>query len=230
MERWVGGIIGSSGTISGVLSEGQDVALTRKRTGDYSENPIENRQYADETEKRSVMTIAQMDPAVTLENLRTSKPEKVTIVLLSGDMDRAMAAFIIATGAAAMGMQVTVFFTFWGLNAIRRNGATSSAKDWLRQMFGLLNKGGANSLPLSRFHFWGLGTKMMQKVMKQNRMPGVPELMETALDLGVHFIACTTTMGLMGITKDTLIEGIDQFAGVTTYLAEAKQGSVNLFI
>jgi peroxiredoxin family protein len=176
------------------------------------------------------MTIAQMDPAVALDNLRSSKPDKVTIVLLSGDMDRAMAAFIIATGAAAMGMQVTVFFTFWGLNTLRRKGSASSAKDWLRRMFGLLNKGGADSLPLSRFHFWGLGTKMMQKVMKQNRMPGVPELMETALDLGVRFIACTTTMGLMGITKDTLIEGVDQFAGVTTYLAEAKQGSVNLFI
>ncbi len=176
------------------------------------------------------MTITQTDPAVALANLQASKPEKVTIVLLSGDMDRAMAAFIIATGAAAMGMQVTVFFTFWGLNTIRRKGAASSAKDWLRRMFGLLNAGGADNLPLSRFHFWGLGTKMMKVVMKQNRMPGVPELMETALELGVRFIACTTTMGLMGITKDTLIEGIDQFAGVTTYLAEAKQGSVNLFI
>src|SRR6478672_9196508 len=177
-----------------------------------------------------MMIASQVESTTTLAQLQESKPERVTIVLLSGDLDRAMAAFIIATGAAAMGMKVTVFFTFWGLNAIRRKGASSSAKDWLRRMFGLLNKGGADSLPLSRFHFWGLGTKMMQKVMKQNRMPGVPELMETALDLGVHFIACTTTMGLMGITKDTLIEGIDQFAGVTTYLAEAKQGSVNLFI
>ena len=177
-----------------------------------------------------MMTTTQVDPAVALGELQASKPDKVTIVLLSGDLDRAMAAFIIATGAAAMGMQVTMFFTFWGLNTIRRKGATSSAKDWLRRMFGVLNKGGADSLPLSRFHFGGLGTRMMQKVMKQNRMPGVPELMETALDLGVRFIACTTTMGLMGITKDTLIEGIDQFAGVTTYLAEAKQGSVNLFI
>jgi len=176
------------------------------------------------------MTITQLDPAVALTNLHASKPERVTIVLLSGDLDRAMAAFIIATGAAAMGMQVTMFFTFWGLNTIRRKGATSAAKDWLRRMFGLLNKGGAESLPLSRFHFGGLGTRMMQKVMKQNRMPGVSELMQTALDLGVRFIACTTTMGLMGITKDTLIEGIDQFAGVTTYLAEAKQGNVNLFI
>lgn len=176
------------------------------------------------------MTTTQMDPAVALVDLQASKTDRVTIVLLSGDLDRAMAAFIIATGAAAMGMHVTMFFTFWGLNTIRRKGAASSAKDWLRRMFGLLNKGGAGSLPLSRFHFGGLGTKMMQKVMKQNRMPGVPELMETAMDLGVKFIACTTTMGLMGITKDTLIEGIDQFAGVTTYLAEAKQGNVNLFI
>ena len=165
-----------------------------------------------------------------LAQLEATKPEKVTIVLLSGDLDKAMAAFIIATGAAAMGMQVTIFFTFWGLNAIRRKGATSSAKDWLRRMFGALNKGGAEMLPLSRFHFGGLGTKMMQTVMKQNRMPGVPELMQTALDLGVRFIACTTTMGMMGISKDTLIDGVDQLAGVTTYLAEAKQGSVNLFI
>lgn len=176
------------------------------------------------------MNTTQIEPAAALAELQESKPDKVTIVLLSGDFDRAMAAFIIATGAAAMGMQVTMFFTFWGLNAIRRKGATSAASDWLRRMFGWLNKGGAEILPLSRFHFWGLGTRMMQVVMRQNRMPGVPELMQTAMDLGVRFIACTTTMGLMGITKDTLIEGIDQFAGVTTYLAEAKQGSVNLFI
>jgi peroxiredoxin family protein len=176
------------------------------------------------------MSPTKLEPAATLAELQESKPDRVTIVVLSGDFDRVMAAFIIATGAAAMGMQVTIFFTFWGLNAIRKKGATSSAKDWLRRMFGALNKGGAETLPLSRFHFGGLGTKMMQTVMKQNRMPGVPELMETALDLGVRFIACTTTMGLMGITKDTLIDGVDQFAGVTTYLAEAKQGSVNLFI
>jgi peroxiredoxin family protein len=205
--------------------------LTGKRCGDYIQKTTETTEFLGHLEEEeAVMTTTQMDPAVALADLQASKPEKVTIVLLSGDLDRAMAAFIIATGAAAMGMQVTMFFTFWGLNTIRRKGATSSAKDWLRRMFGFLNKGGAESLPLSRFHFGGLGTKMMQKVMQQNRMPGVPELMQTALDLGVRFIACTTTMGMMGITKDTLIDGIDQFAGVTTYLAAAKQGNVNLFI
>ncbi|WP_447974957.1 DsrE/DsrF/DrsH-like family protein [Nitrospira sp. Kam-Ns4a] len=175
-------------------------------------------------------TTTQLEPAATLAELRESKPDRVTIVVLSGDMDRVMAAFIIATGAAAMGMQVTMFFTFWGLNVIRKKGTASGAKDWLRRLFGFLNRGGAETLPLSRFHFGGLGTSMMKKVMRQHRMPGIPELMQTAQELGVRFIACTTTMGLMGITKDTLVDGVDQLAGVTTYLAEAKQGSVNLFI
>ena len=179
------------------------------------------------------MSTTKVEPATAiaaLEEIKEKKPDRVTLVVLSGDMDKAMAAFIIATGAAAMGMQVTMFFTFWGLNVIRKKGTASSAKDWLRRAFGLLNKGGADDLPLSRFHFGGLGTNMMKKVMKQNRMPGISELLETAQDLGVKMIACTTTLGLMGISKDTLIDGVDQLAGVTTYLAEAKQGSVNLFI
>jgi peroxiredoxin family protein len=177
-----------------------------------------------------VTSLRNPDARVVLAELEHKKPEHVTIVLLSGDLDRVMAAFIIATGAASMGMEVTMFFTFWGLNAIRRPGTRGSAKDWLRRAFGFLNKGGADALPLSRFHFWGLGSRMMKLVMKQNRMPGVPELMETAKDLGVKFIACTTTLGLMGISKDTLVEGVDQLAGVSTYLAEAKDAQVNLFI
>ena len=176
------------------------------------------------------MSGVKLDPQVALAELQASQPERVTLVVLSGDMDRVMAAFIIATGAAAMGMQVTMFFTFWGLNAIRREGVSGGAKDWLRRMFGYLNRGGADSLPLSRFHFWGLGTRMMKLVMKQNRMPGIAELREVALDLGVRFIACTTTLGLMGISKDTLIGEVDQFAGVSTYLAEAREAQVNLFI
>lgn len=176
------------------------------------------------------MSMTQVEPATTLAQLQETKPDKVTIVLLSGEMDKAMAAFIIATGAAAMGMQVTMFFTFWGLNVIRKPGASSSAKDFLRKAFGFLNKGGADGLPISRFNFGGMGATMMKKVMQDNRMPGVPELIETAQDLDVKMIACTTTLGLLGISKDTLIDGVDELAGVSTYLAEAKDGSVNLFI
>lgn len=97
--------------------------------------------------------------ASILAGLQEAKPDGVTIVLLSGDLDRVMASLIIATGAAAMGLHVTMFFTFWGLNAVRQNGAASSAPDWLRRVFGLLNKGGAGRLPLSRFHFGGIGTR-----------------------------------------------------------------------
>ena len=176
------------------------------------------------------MNIPQVESDATLAKLQESKPDKVTIVLLSGEMDKAMAAFIIATGAAAMGMQVTMFFTFWGLNVIRKPGASSAATDFLRKAFGFLNKGGADTLPLSKFNFGGMGSAMMKKVMKNNRMPGVPELIQTALDLDVKLIACTTTLGLLGISKETLIDGIDQLAGVSTYLAEAKDGAVNLFI
>ena len=176
------------------------------------------------------MSSVKLDPQVALAELEEKKAERVTLVVLSGDMDRVMAAFIIAAGAASMGMQVTMFFTFWGLNVIRRQEGNGPAKDWLRRLFSWLNKGGADRLPLSRFHFWGLGTRAMKLVMKQNRMPSVPELMEIAKELGVRFIACTTTLGLLGITKDTLIDGIDQFAGVSTYLAEAKDSQVNLFI
>ena len=120
------------------------------------------------------MSRTQIEPTTTLAHLQETKPEKVTIVLLSGEMDKAMAAFIIATGASAMGMHVTMFFTFWGLNVIRKPGATSSAKDLLRKAFGFLNKGGADTLPLSKFNFGGLGAGMMKKVMKDNRMPVFP--------------------------------------------------------
>ena len=176
------------------------------------------------------MDATKLEPATALAELQETKPDSVTLVVLSGDMDKAMAAFIIATGAAAMGMKVTMFFTFWGLNIIRKPGSTSSAKDWMRRAFGWINKGGTDNLPLSRFHFGGMGTNMMKKVMQNNRMPGIAELLETAQDLGVQMIACTTTLGMMGISKDTLIDGVDQLAGVSTYLAEARQGSVNLFI
>ena len=95
------------------------------------------------------MNATHVEPATALAELKQTKPDKVTLVVLSGDMDRVMASLIIATGAAAMGMQVTMFFTFWGLNAIRKENMSSSPKDWLRRAFGWLNKGGASRLPLS---------------------------------------------------------------------------------
>jgi len=157
-------------------------------------------------------------------------PEKITLVIFSGEMDRALAAFNIAIGAASMGMEVSMFFTFWGLNIIKRNEGSIHSKGIMRKMLNFMNRGGSKKLPLSKFHMLGLGTWMMKRLMKNVNFPQLEELIAMAKEMGVKFIACTTSMGIMGISKEAFIPGVDSFAGVATYLAEAKEGKVNLFI
>ncbi len=157
-------------------------------------------------------------------------PEKVTLVVFSGDMDKALAAFNIAIGAASMGMEVSMFFTFWGLNIIKRNEGSIKSRGIMRKMLNFMNRGGSKRLPLSKFHMLGLGKWMMGKLMRDAKFPSLDELIATAREVGVKFIACTNSMGIMGISKDAFIPEVDSFAGVATYLAEAKEGKVNLFI
>ena len=156
--------------------------------------------------------------------------EKITLVLFSGELDKALAAFNIAIGAASMGMEVSMFFTFWGLNIIKKNEGSIKSKGIMRKMLNLMNRGGSKRLPLSRFHMLGLGKWMMGKLMRQSKMPSIQEMIAMSSEMGVKFIACTTTLGMMGITKETLIPEVDRFAGVATYLAEARESKVNLFI
>lgn len=156
---------------------------------------------------------------------------KKTIIVFSGDYDRVMAAFIIANGAAAMDDEVTMFFTFWGLAALRKENPGNSAKpkSALQKMFaGMLPKG-PESLGLSKFNFAGAGRGMMKKVMKSEKVMTVSELLATAQEQGIKLIACTMSMDVLGIGKEQLIDGIE-YAGVATYLAEADEGNVNLFI
>ncbi len=157
-------------------------------------------------------------------------PEKVTLVVFSGDLDKALAAFNIAIGAASMGMEVSMFFTFWGLNILKKNQGPIKSKGMMRKMLNLMNRGGARRLHLSKFHMLGLGTWMMKRLMKDVNFPQLEELMAMAKGSGVKFIACTTSMGIMGISKDAFITEVDSYAGVATYLADAKEGKVNLFI
>jgi len=156
--------------------------------------------------------------------------EKMTLILFSGEMDKALAAFNIAIGGASSGMDVTIFFTFWGLNVIKKSEGSIKSKGVMRNMLNFMNRGGAKRLPLSKFHMGGAGKAMMQKLMKDINFPQVDELMRMAKELGVKFIACTTTMGMMGITKDAFITEVDSFAGVATYIAEASESKINLFI
>lgn len=159
-----------------------------------------------------------------------AKKDKAAIVLFSGELDKALAAFNIATTAAAMGMDVTIFFTFWGLNVIRKEKGSPPPAGWMERMLGLLNRGGANRLPLSKFHMLGLGTWMMKKLMRQRRMPSLPEMIRLAKQLGVRFVACTTSLGVMGLSEDSLIPEVDAVAGAATFVGEAREAKMSLFI
>ncbi|OIP25730.1 MAG: hypothetical protein AUK00_06120 [Dehalococcoidia bacterium CG2_30_46_9] len=154
----------------------------------------------------------------------------MTIIVFSGEMDKALSAFNLAIGGATSGMEVAMFFTFWGLNVIKKNEGGIKSKGIMRKMLNLMNRGGAKRLPLSKFHMLGLGKRMMKKLMKDVNSPQVEELIVLAREFGVKFIACTTTMGMMGISKDAFIPEVDSFAGVATYLAHARESKINLFI
>ncbi|SHJ48155.1 DsrE/DsrF/DrsH-like family protein [Desulfofundulus thermosubterraneus] len=154
---------------------------------------------------------------------------KKTIIVFSGDLDRVIAAFIIANGAAAMGDEVTMFFTFWGLSTLRRPEKVKVKKSFLQALFGWMMPRGADRLGISKMNFGGLGAKMMKIVMKQQNVTPLAELIESAREQGIKMIACTMSMDVMGIRKEELIDGLE-FAGVATYLAEADEANVNLFI
>jgi peroxiredoxin family protein len=156
--------------------------------------------------------------------------QKATIVVFSGEMDKALAAFNIAIGAASSGMEVSMFFTFWGLNIIKKNEGPIKSKGIMRKMLNFMNRGGSKRTQLSKFHMMGAGTWMMKRLMKDVNFPQLEELITMAHEMGVKFIACTTSMGMMGIGKEAFIPEVDTYAGVATYLADASESKVNLFI
>ncbi|UVI32647.1 DsrE/DsrF/DrsH-like family protein [Paenibacillus spongiae] len=159
----------------------------------------------------------------------TEKKEKTTIVLFSGDMDKAIAAFIIANGAAAYDHDVTIFFTFWGLNTMRRDEVVKVKKGFLEKAFGWMMPRGAKKLGLSNMNFMGMGPKMIKHVMKKHNALTLPQLIELAQEQGVKLVACTMTMDLLGLQQEELIPGME-YAGVAGYLGDAVDAKVNLFI
>ncbi|MDY6907724.1 MAG: DsrE/DsrF/DrsH-like family protein [Chloroflexota bacterium] len=159
-----------------------------------------------------------------------AEKERVTLVVFSGELDKALAAFNIAIGAASMGMEVSMFFTFWGLNIIKKEKGPIHSRGVMRRMLNLMNRGGANRLHLSRFHMWGVGTWMMKRLMRDVNFPQVGELIAMARELGVRFIVCTTSIGIMGLDKEAFIPEVDSWAGVATFLAEAREGGICLFV
>jgi peroxiredoxin family protein len=158
----------------------------------------------------------------------SEEKQKCTIVLMSGDMDYAFAAFIIATTAAAMGMETTMFFTFWGVKAIQKGNRTGSG--FFGRMLGLMNRGGIDRLGPSKFNFGGVGRWMFKKMMADKNVVSLSELLQTAIDLDVKLLACDMSMDVMEIRKEDLIDEVTEVVGAATMIGEAKESQMQFFI
>ncbi len=152
-----------------------------------------------------------------------------TIIVFDGDMDKVLASFVIANGALAMGRPVTMFFTFWGLTALRRKDAAPLKKNAMEKMFGFMLPRGSSKLKLSKMNMAGMGTAMMKKIMNDKNIDSLETMMKKAMENGVKIIACSMSMDVMGIRPEELIDGVE-IGGVGTYLGDAEESDVNLFI
>lgn len=157
--------------------------------------------------------------------------KKLCFCIFSWDFDKAMASFIIATGAASSDYEVHMFFTFWGLNIIRKHkGKTLKGSFLSQKLFGLLNKGGSQRLKLSKFNFCGIGTSMIRGLMKKKNITSIEELIEMAKTAGVKLYVCDMSRDLMAISQEDFIEGVENFVGVATFLDLISDAQSVLFI
>lgn len=156
------------------------------------------------------------------------KKQKLSLIVFSGDMDKLFAAFTIATGAAAADMDVTMFFTFWGLRALKKKVKTG--KSLMGRLMGLMYGGDINRASPSKMKFGGLGRWMFKKMMKAKRVASLPELRQAAIDLGVNMYGCTTSMDVMEISQEDMIDEVSACVGVTFFLEQARQSKNTLFI
>lgn len=198
-----------------------DVSEWCKRTG--------NTLVDIKTENKAIVT-------TIMKGLKEDAPAEETgdrtdkaMVIFSGDLDKVIAGFIIANGAAAMGRDVTLFFTFWGLNALRKDESVPVKKNFMEKMFGFMMPRGAGKLKLSNMNMAGMGSAMMKSIMKQKNVDTLESLIETAKKSGIRLVACTMSMDVMGIKEEELIDGVE-FGGVASFLAASERSDATLFI
>ncbi|MGH9435345.1 MAG: DsrE/DsrF/DrsH-like family protein [Terriglobia bacterium] len=154
--------------------------------------------------------------------------DRVALVVFSGDLDRVLAAFIIATGAAAMGQEVSMFFTFWGLSALKKD-TQLSGKTLFQKMMALMSPGSSKSLPVSKMNYFGVGAKMLRSMLKEKNVSSLEEMVSLARELGVRMIACEMSRDVMGIKESELITGVE-CGGVASFLADSLKSRTSLFI
>ncbi|WP_302459999.1 FAD-dependent oxidoreductase [Parabacteroides johnsonii] len=158
-----------------------------------------------------------------------NKADNKTLIVFSDDLDKALASFVIANGAASTGKKVTMFFTFWGLNVIKKQQKPAVSKDIFGKMFGWMLPAHSGKLKLSKMNMGGAGSWMMRLIMKQKRIDSLESLIQQAVDNGVEMIACTMSMDVMGVQKEELMDNVT-LGGVASYLERAEEANVNLFI
>lgn len=198
-----------------------DIAVWCDRTG--------NKLVKLEVKPNVIEATVQKQPPQAATNAAVIKQNDKTFVVFSGDLDKTIAAFIMANGAVAMGRKVTIFFTFWGLNILRKPKKVKIKKTFIEKMLGKMMPRGSKKLGLSRMNMRGIGAKMIRSIMKKKGVASLEELINNALEHGVRLVACQMSMDVMGIHKEELIDGVE-LGGVATFLGSSEQSDMSLFI
>jgi peroxiredoxin family protein len=166
-----------------------------------------------------------------VENIKPGADDKIALIVFSGDLDKVLAAFVIATGAVAMGMEAVMFFTFWGTPVLRDAKKKAGRKDLMGKMFGLMLPKGKDAIKLSKMNMGGMGTAMMKSLMKKKNVASIHEMLDMAAELGVKIYVCDMSMNLMGFKREEFIDYPNlEYVGVATFLEQAKNSKVQLFI
>ncbi|NQP34378.1 FAD-dependent oxidoreductase [Streptococcus suis] len=209
---------------------GADLAAWCQNTGNtLLSNKIENgKVLATIVKGKSSISESEMKnlPSLGQEGVLKESKDGATMVVFSGDLDKALASMIITSGAAAYGKKVTIFFTFWGLSILKKQKVKKSG---LAKLFDIMLPSKANNLPLSQMNMGGMGASMIKYIMKQKNVDSLPDMIEQAHQLGVKFVACTMSMDLMGIEKEELFDFVE-YGGVATFIGDSEQANMQLFI
>jgi peroxiredoxin family protein len=181
-----------------------------------------------EVERQMKALREEMDGKIAALRERTVD-DAATIVVFSGDLDKVLAGFVIATGAAAAGLDTSMFFTFWGLSVLKKKGVTGGPKSLLERMFAIMTPSSSEDLGTSRMNYFGMGAVMLRKMMKDKQIATLEELIALSREMDVKMIACTMSMDAMGVSREDLVDGLT-YGGVATYMADAVRSRVTLFI